>query len=40
MQELNPEKPVLLIFDSISGNLNKLLNQITEFIKENDNEIL
>jgi hypothetical protein len=31
---------MLLILDSISGNLNKLLNQIIEFIKENDNEIL
>lgn len=31
---------MLLILDSVSGNLNKILNQINEFLKDNDNEIL
>ena len=38
-QELDYKKPLLGIFDSISGHLNKVTNQITQFMKETDNEV-
>jgi len=37
---LDPAKPLLLALDSVSGHLNKVLNQVTQFLKQNDTEIL
>lgn len=39
-RELDPAKPLLLALDSVSGHLNKVLNQVTQFLKQNDTEIL
>ena len=38
-QELSPHKPLINGLDSISGNLNKVYNQIVTCLDAHDNEV-